>query len=334
MVALALTVTACEDDESAASTTSSTTTTVAGGASGGTVDTVPDTATPTPETDPAGTPRPTTATSPTPDSTVPPSAPPAAPPSAPTANDDTGLPPGSPAAPPAPTDFAEEAVVGQATIVVEGPFPLSLSGGLCSYYESTVFVQAGQVSADFITLSWAAPSSARDVVTDPSQIGAPQVGWESGGTNALSYPEETHITFDETGAIAGSFAGHAVLARPNATEQIDFTGRFSCLPAPIDIQGPHPVQLTEARCTESGVSAGSPTTNAALLSFDPATIGDGDNVAAGALTYRYNGVVYTSTWVQIDFSDDGVAGRFIAEMRGPGGGPFTVTGAFSCLGQT
>lgn len=120
--------------------------------------------------------------------------------------------------------------------------------------------------------------------------------------------------------------------RTRSTEQINITGRFTCLPSPFGINGPHNVQLTEAHCSQTRVSAGTPTTDAALLSIDPASINDGDTFAVGALSYRFNGVVYTSTWAQVEFSTDGVAGRFVALMMGPGGGPFTVTGAFSCIG--
>lgn len=226
-------------------------------------------------------------------------------------------------------------IKGEAMISIDGPFPLALSGGLCSFVDTTLFIQAGDVSGQFITLSFVTVDTSLAAITDTSRISAEQLGWQTEDKSALSVPDELDIIFDEAGGISGSFAGAAVLAGPaTPTDQIEFGGRFSCTPAPFAIRGAHGVHLTLARCDrdQGTVSAGGLSGDAALLAFDPASLASSAPMVSGALTFRVGTEEYNSEWMYAEIAPDGLGGTFVANMIGSDGVAFNVEGGFSCLG--
>ncbi len=240
---------------------------------------------------------------------------------------------GAPA--PAPEGTAlDQTIKGEAQITIEGEFPLSLSGGLCSYVDTTLFIQAGDVSGDFITLSFTTRDRSIEAITDTSTIGDISLGWQNGpNKTAGSFPGEIDVLFDGAG-ISGSFAGAAIIAGEGIpTHTIEFGGRFSCLPSPFQIRGAQGLNLTEARCNsaDSFVSAGTPTGDGALLAFDPDSLSTTDRGTNAALTFRVGGVEYTSIWALAEIDLDGLGATFQALMEGPDGVEFLVDGGFSCL---
>ncbi len=339
MVPLALVVSlaACADDPSTAASGADvaatidaiadadvTTTTGAAVDTGATADTR---AAPTTPTAPSTTPAPATPAPP------PPTAPAATAPVGGARDPATELVVGSPARAPAGT-MLDQTIKGEAQITIDGEFPLSLSGGLCSFVDTTLYIQAGDVSGDFITLSYIPRDMSIEAITDTSSITDVSLGWQAGpDKTAGAYPDGTDIVFDGAG-ISGSFAGAAVIAGVGIpTHAIEFGGRFSCRPSPFQIRGAQALNLTAARCNsaDSSVSAGGPTGDGALLAFDPDSLSAGDRQTDAALTYRVGTVVYTSIWALAEIDPDGLGATFSALVAGPDGVEFLVQGGFSCL---
>ena len=318
-LALVAGLAACEDDPEATVDTAATTT--VGPSAGGSTDTA---------TDPTA-PAPTSPSAPTAPVSDPPAT--AAAPPGGAADSSTGLVVGPPVAAPEGTTL-NQTIKGEATISIDGPFPMSLSGGLCSFVDTTLFIQAGDISGDFISLSFITRDMSIEAITDTSSISAELLQWQAGeDKTAASYPDEIDIIFDGAG-ISGSFGGAAVIAGAGIpTDTIEFGGRFSCLPSPFQIRGAQGLNLTAARCNSAGsfVSAGSPTGDSALLAFDPASLSAGDRSTSGALTFRIGTVVYTSQWALAEIDPDGLGATFAARMVGPDGVEFLVEGGFSCL---
>jgi hypothetical protein len=221
-LALIAALAACEDDPAATVDTAATTT--AQPSTGASTDTETDATTPAP-TSPSSPPAP--ATDPPVD---------AAAPAGGTVDASTGLAVGPPVAAPEGTTL-NQTIKGEASITIDGQFPMSLSGGLCSFVDTTLFIQAGHISGDFISLSFITRDMSIEAITDTSTISAEVLQWQAGGTKtAASYPDEIDIIFDGAG-ISGSFAGAAVIAGAGIpTDTIEFGGRFSCLPSPFQIR--------------------------------------------------------------------------------------------------
>jgi hypothetical protein len=250
-----------------------------------------------------------------------------------TADASTGLAVGPPVAAPEGTTL-NQTIKGEASITIDGPFSMSLSGGLCSFVDTTLFIQAGDISGDFISLSFITHDMSIEAITDTSTISAELLQWQAGeDKTAASHPDEIDIIFDGAG-ISGSFAGAAVIAGAGIpTDTIEFGGRFSCLPSPFQIRGAQGLNLTEARCdsARSLISAGSPTGDSALFAFDPASLSAGERSTRGALSFRIGTVVYSSQWALAEIDPDGLGATFEALMVGPDGVEFLVEGGFSCL---
>jgi hypothetical protein len=329
---------ACEDDETAATVTigTETTTTVgAGGSAASSATDAPVASDPPSATAPVAppdtAPSPTTPPITTPEATA--ARPPAAP--MPGADSATGLSAG-PLVPAPDGITVDDTIKGEAMITIDGPFPLSLSGGLCSFVDTTLFIQAGSPgggNGDFISLSFITADQSLAAITDTAHITAELLQWQSGSKTAMSLPGDIDIIFDGAG-ISGSFAGIAAIAGPSTpTGKIEFGGRFSCTPAPFEIRGAQALHLTEAHCNsaDSYVSAGSPTGDAALLAFDPTSLSAGDTTTNAALTFRIGGVEYTSVWALAEIDPDGLGATFRAMMVGPDGVQFRVDGGFSCI---
>lgn len=280
------------------------------------------------ETAPSPTPAPTDPPAPVTDPPVTTPAPPAG-----AADTSTGLVVGPPVAAPEGTTL-NQTIKGEASITIDGPFPLSLSGGLCSFVDTTLFIQAGDLSGDLISLSFITIDRSIQAITDTSTISAEVLQWQAGpNKTAGSYPGEIDIIFDGAG-ISGSFGGAAAFGGSGIpTGTIEFGGRFSCLPSPFQIRGAQGLNLTAARCNsaDSFVSAGSPTGDGALLAFDPVSLSPSDRFTSGALSFRIGTVVYTSRWALAEIDPDGLGATFKALMVGPDGIEFLVEGGFSCL---
>ena len=305
------------------------------------ITTAPTTPATTPATAPPATAPPATAPPATaPPATAPPAtAPPATtpvssarPPAGSVSDASTGLVVGPPAQAPEDTTL-NQTIKGEAMISIDGSFPLSLSGGLCSFVDTTLFIQAGDVSGDFITLSFITRDMSIAAITDTSTISDISLGWQAGpNKTAGSYRGATDIVFDGAG-ISGSFAGAAAITGEGIqTDTIEFGGRFSCLPSPFQIRGAHGLNLTAARCNsaDSYVSAGTPSGDSALLAFDPDSLSAGDRSTSAALTFRIGTVVYTSRWALAEIDPDGLGATFEALMADPDGFVFLVEGGFSC----
>jgi hypothetical protein len=318
-LALVAGLAACEDDPAATVDTAATTT--AGPSAGATTDTATDPTAPDP-TSPSAPPAP---------ATDPPAT--AAAPSGGAADASTGLAVGPPVAAPEGTTL-NQTIKGEASITIDGPFSMSLSGGLCSFVDTTLFIQAGDISGDFISLSFITRDMSIEAITDTSTISAEVLQWQAGADKtAASYPDEIDIIFDGAG-ISGSFGGAALIVGADIPPHaIEFGGRFSCLPSPFQIRGAQGLNLTEARCNsaDSLISAGSPTGDSALFAFDPASLSAGERSTRGALSFRIGTVVYTSQWALAEIDPDGLGATFEALMVGPDGVEFLVEGGFSCL---
>ncbi|MFM2073405.1 MAG: hypothetical protein RLZZ623_3669 [Actinomycetota bacterium] len=319
-LALVITLASCEDDHATpAAGAGVTTTTDASGATGGATGTsaAPADTTSAPTLTPATDP-PATA---------------AAPPAGGASDASTGLVVGPPVSAPEGTTV-NQTIKGEASITIDGPFPMSLSGGLCSFVDTTLYIQAGDVTGDFITLSFVTRDMSIEAITDTSTISDESLGWQAGpNKTAATLRDGLDIVFDGAG-ISGSFGGSAIIAGEGIqTGRIDVGGRFSCLPSPFQIRGAQGLNLTAARCNsaDSYVSAGTASGDSALLSFDPASLSAGDRSTSGALSFRVGTVVYTSRWALAEIDPDGLGATFEALMVGPDGVEFLVDGGFSCL---
>jgi hypothetical protein len=246
----------------------------------------------------------------------------------------TGLPTGRVADAPEGATI-DDSIKGEAAITVEGDVPLALSDGLCSFMGPTLFIQAGEASRDFITLSFTTADRSMAAITDTNHISDRRLGWRSNDTTAMSVPDDFDIIFDEGGGVFGSFSGRATLSQPDvATTDIEFHGRFSCTPAPFEVRGAHGIHPSDVRCdSERGiVSAGGRTGDAAVLAYDPAALMSPEPLIDAALSVRSGTERYTSTWVIAEMDLDGLAGTFAAGMVGNDGVEFTVSGGFDCPG--
>lgn len=229
-----------------------------------------------------------------------------------------------------------ETIKGEAMLTIDGAFPLSLSGGLCSFVDTTLFIQAGSLgdgTGDFISLSFITQGMSLEDITDTSRISAEMLQWQSGSKTAMSMPDNIDIIFDGA-RISGSFAGLAIIAGPTTpTDTIEFGGRFSCTPAPFEIRGAQGLHLAAARCNSSEglVSAGGLTGDAALLTFDPRALAAGHPWITSSLTFRVGTTEYTSRWALAEIDPDGLGATFEAGMVGPDGVEFNVEGGFSCV---
>lgn len=235
----------------------------------------------------------------------------------------TNLVVGARATPP-PGVVVPHAPVQTASISVEGDFPLSLSDGQCSLVDGYIYIQAGDVGGTFITLSFQ---------RDGNVATSPGLGWQTDPQNtALAGVNDIEIALDSVGT-SGTFHGTGVVKQQaQQPYRTNVSGRFTCTPLALGIQGDHPLRLNSIRCAgadESSISAGNRSGNAALLAIDPASI-QADGTFDGSLTWRVDGQSYQTLWLSGQLSADRVSANFIGQAEGSDGSQFEVTGGFTC----
>lgn len=218
----------------------------------------------------------------------------------------------------------------QATLTIyAGPHSMSRTGGTCSVIDGTTYVYAGAGDPDGINgvLQWntAAP------VQDQFLTWVYGIGVEKNliSNHGIDGDHGIVITFGAAGT-SGTFAGFYIVTGEQRWRQ--FTGSFSCLPAPLVLRGDHPVSFLHANCNgpDSVTAGGTGNQDAAYLAIDLTTI-DPYNDFEGGLTFRVDGVVYETSWLTGRLTADRVGASFIGSAHGPDGIEFSVTGAFNCL---
>jgi hypothetical protein len=248
-------------------------------------------------------------------------------PSSPSLDGATGLRHTAASTPPPADAVVDDPIADQATIIIAaGPQSYSGSGGSCSVIDGFTFVFVGDPAGANASLSWNTEHPAEGQF----------LGWRYGdssdtsliSTHGIDRNDAIQITFGEAGT-SGSFTGWYFVVASQTFSQ--FTGSFSCLPAPMFIAGDHPLSLIEARCTTDGISAGGAgVSDAALLSLDP-DVPEAGGLLEGALTWRVDGVVYETEWLLVRPTADGVGGSFLGEAVDRDGSRFELSGSFNCL---
>lgn len=233
--------------------------------------------------------------------------------------------PGDAVAPAAPTNFAH----GSAILVINGDLAITYTGGDCDQIGDETYLTiypSSNPGASLIIFPGSGSTRQGTLVWATSGLPTDNAG--------VSAEDPLTITLNEDG-FSGSFEGLAfrVGGSGGVATQIAVSGSFTCIPQLLRIGGAHPVDLTGVSCSSDPFTlrVGGPSGDAAwLIAEDGATAG---SLLEGGLSWRVGGVNYTTAWLVLRISADGLSGSYYGEGHGPDGVAFPVHGAFNCLGS-
>lgn len=242
------------------------------------------------------------------------------------------------ATPPPPPDVRQQAGSnppdGGASIAIAGGLPLGLlTGGTCTTFEGDTYlsvpphadaippyvslvIYGGQSNIRSGTLVWATSTAATD--------------------GALVSTQDVFEIVINADGFSGHFEGtaHRVVNGTPVQEVIEVRGVFNCIAGLLRVYGEHPVDMTGAQCETAPqiiISSGRSGENAALFMVQPGA--SPDSVARGGLSWRVDGVSYSTNWLNVTINPDLLSGSYYGEGRRPDGSTFPVQGAFNCQGM-
>lgn len=238
----------------------------------------------------------------------------------------TALPVGTPAGRPASSASGVPAVSkGHASLHIDAADATwNADDGTCSVVEGVLYLSVGDPSSKAASLQFV-PGTGADVYltwqTDPEHT------W-------MSNASQLHLALGAD-LVSGTFSGQFLSVGVGWRE---FSGSFTCFPGPAYVDGPDEarsfvVEVGSCPADPAGTrfSAGSRTSDAMVIVIDASSV-HADGSFEGFVSWRRNGVVYRSTWMTGSGSPATGFVEFEAEVVGPDGVPFGVTGGFSCLG--
>lgn len=249
--------------------------------------------------------------------------------SAPPTDASTGL-----SMPPIPTRAAPlEPVIPlpSAVLNILGDMPYTYGPGECLAVEGDIYlnipneINAPPPAASLII--WAGEGNMREGVLSWS------VSEDPTGTATTTQTETIVIRLNADG-LSGAFEGTARRATNGVpvSEVISVSGSFTCVAAPVRIAGQYPADLTGASCSAGPfqLRAGSIGSSAVILITEGGAPGQ---TVLGAMTWRVDGRVFISTWLDVTLNPDGLSGQFEGRAIGEGIDEFEVSGTFNCLGS-
>lgn len=218
-----------------------------------------------------------------------------------------------------------------AVLNILGDMPYTYGPGECLAVEGDIYlnipneINAPPPAASLII--WAGESNIREGVL------AWSVSVDPTGAATTTQTETIVIRLNADG-LSGAFEGTARRATNGVpvSEIISVSGSFTCVSAPVRIAGQYPADLTGASCSGGPfqLRAGSIGSSAVVLITEGGAPGQ---TVLGAMTWRVDGRVFITTWLDVTLNPDGVSGQFEGRAIGEGIDEFDVSGTFNCLGS-
>lgn len=217
-----------------------------------------------------------------------------------------------------------------AVLNILGDLPYTYGPGECLAVEGDIYLNIpNQVNAPPPAASliiWAGEGNIREGVLTWS------VSEDPTGMATTTQTETIVIRLNADG-LSGAFEGTARRATNGVpvSEVISVSGSFTCVAAPVRIAGQYPADLTGASCSAGPfqLRAGATGSSAVILITEGGAPGQ---TVLGAMTWRVDGRVFITTWLDVTLNPDGVSGQFEGRAIGQGVDEFEVSGTFNCLG--
>lgn len=232
--------------------------------------------------------------------------------------------------------LAEEIPVdGTATIAISGELPLLLTGGTCTTVDGETYVSVPPVYD-------APPPYASLVIyeaSDESNLRGGYLVWATSDAptdSALTSAQNLFVITLNNDHLSGRFSGTAERVNDGVPVQreIEIDGVFNCVAGLMRVGGDHPADFAGAECITSPqfvVRSGTRGQNAVLLQLEEGA--RSGMPARGGLSWRVDGVEYSSTWLTVTLNQDAISGTYHGEASNPDGSTFSVQGSFNCLGM-